>query len=103
MQKREDKLVIIGYVLLVIYNIMALTGVFNSPISEAFHKFYLDNFGTLTLLEFILVAGLFVNMILNFDQFKNVSGKMHLVFTALCLICFIMKLVFFFMGVFKEM
>ncbi len=103
MKKSDDKLVWIGYVFLVIYNILALTGVFDHPLSTGFHKFYQDNFGTITFLEFIIVAGLFVNMILNFDSFKKQRGKIHLALTAVCLICFFIKLIFFFMGIFKEM
>ncbi len=102
MNHKEDKLVWVGYLVLLVYNAIALTGVFEKPISEAFHKFYLDNLGTLSLLEFFIVAALFVNMILNYDKFKGQKGVIHLALTAICLICFFIKLVFFFMGVFKQ-
>ncbi|MFK7756515.1 MAG: hypothetical protein AB8B53_06235 [Flavobacteriales bacterium] len=102
MKKGEDKLVWAGYVILIVYNVIALTGVFENPLSEGFHKFYQDNFGTLTLLELVMVAGLFVNMIINYDSFQDQSRKFHLIITALVTVCFMLKLVFFFMGVFKQ-
>lgn len=103
MEKKEDKLVWFGYALLIAYNVVALSGVFENPLSQSFHKFYIDNFGTLCLMEFVVVASLFVNMILNYDKFKSGTDKVHLVLTGLCLICFLIKLIFFFMGVFKVM
>ena len=103
MEKKEDKLVWIGYVILITYNVIALSGVFENPLNMSFHKFYIENFGTLCLMEFVVVASLFVNMILNYDKFKSGINKVHLVLTGLCLICFLIKVIFFFMGVFKEM
>lgn len=103
MEKKEDKLVWIGYVILIAYNFIALSGVFENPLNMSFHKFYIENFGTLCLMEFVVVASLFVNMILNYDKFKSGINKVHLVLTGLCLICFLIKVIFFFMGVFKVM
>ncbi len=102
MKKGEDKLVWLGYVILIIYNVITLTGVFENPLSAGFHKFYQDNFGTLTLLELVMVAGLFVNMIINYDSFQTNTRKFHLGITAFATVCFLLKLVFFFMGVFKQ-
>ena len=102
MQKKEDKLVWAGYLALIIYNIFSVPGIFKAPISESFMNFYNDNFGVLILLEFIVVAALFVNMILNFDKFKSNNNKIHLVLTALVLILFFLKIVFFFMRNFEQ-
>lgn len=102
MKNGEDKLVWTGYVILIVYNVIALTGVFERPLSLAFHKFYQDAFGTLTLLELVIVAAIFVNMIINYDSFSERTRKFHLGITAFVTVCFLLKVVFFFMGVFKQ-
>lgn len=103
MEKKEDKLVWLGYAMLVAYNIIALSGVFENPLNQNFHKFYIENFGTLCLMEFVVVVSLFVNMILNYDKFKSGINKVHLIITGLSFVCFLVKVIFFFMGVFKVM
>lgn len=103
MEKKEDKLVWSGYLLLLGYNSIALSGVFENPLNQNFYKFYIENFGTLCLMEFVVVAALFVNMILNYDKFKSGINKVHLIITGLSFVCLLVKVIFFFMGVFKVM
>lgn len=103
MKKGQDKLVWSGYVILLIYNIFSVSGVFESSLNYRFTEFYVENFGTLVLLEFVLVAALFVNIILNYDEYRSKTQIPHLILTALMLVLFLLKLVFYFMGSFKVM
>jgi len=101
MLKKDVSLIWISYLVLLIYNVFSLSCAFENALSVDFHKFYQDNFGTLFLLELILVASIFVNIILNYDTYKEKKNFSHIIITALLVIAFFIKIIFYFMGVFK--
>ena len=103
MLKKEDRLIWLGYSILLVHNALVVPGLFKFPLIQEYLDFYNDNTGTLGLFEFVVLAGLFGNLIMNFDKYKNQSNKIHLILTGLFMFCFFLKIIFFFLGGFEDL
>lgn len=103
MIKKEDRLIWMGFGVLFIYNLFLIPNLFGIKFITTIYEFYSKNMGTLTLLEFMMIAGLFGNLVVNYEKHKKDSNKLVLILTALMAFCFFLKIVFFFLGGFEDL
>ncbi len=103
MIKKEDQLTWIGLGVLLVYNLLLIPNLFNVKVLTSLYDFYSNNMGTVTLLEFMILGGVFGSLVVNYERFKNQSNKLVLFLTALVAFCFFLKIVFFFLGGFEDL
>ncbi len=103
MIKKEDKLTWIGIGVLIIYNILLIPNLFSINVFSGLYDFYNDTMGTVTLLEFMILAGVFGSLVVNYEKFKQQSNMLMLGLTGLSAFCFFLKIVFFFLGGFEDL
>ena len=103
MLKKEYSLIWLGYFILTVYNALIIPNLFKTPFLTGIYKFYQKNLGTMVLLELVILIGLFGNLIVNFDKYTKEAGRINLILTALVMMCFFLKLIFFFMGGFEDL